>query len=306
VADYTVTALLASLKRRGMLPASEEALSDDDYLEFANDELFSYIVPEIEKIRADHFVVTKDISVTAGTDTYDIPDRAMGGRLKFVKISDGNGGYADLTMIEPERSDEFSTLGDSQCFYIQDYSIVLVPEPTAATTLRVGYYQRLGRLVPVADCTYVAGTYTNETQLFGTTPAGWQSLVATDKFDIVSTAAPGFKTLYKDLDESAVAAGNITFTTAVTTTASTYVCMAGESPIPQIPPELHPWLAARVVVRACEALGLQQKLAAAEGTAERLRLQAQALLAPRVDEAPRVIVNRNAPGFRKNRGFRWR
>ena len=307
MADYTATALLASIKRRGMIPATTEALSDDDLLEFANDELFTYLVPLIMSVQEEYFVATEDTDVVAGTAEYDIPDRALGGKVKSVQLPDGSGGYYDIPRIEPERADDYALSGGPTGFYLRGSQIHLTPTPSSTSTLRVSYFRRPSRLVQTTDVAqYASGTSTITTA--ATVPATFTSGTA---IDFVSARPTNFDVLEADAVINTASGTSVTLSSGSTPSniaANDYLCLAGESPIPQIPPELHPLLAQRVVVRACEALGLQQKQASAEATSERMRLNALTLISPRTEGAARVIVNRNAPGFARNNrtGFRWR
>lgn len=307
MADYTVTALLASVKRRGMLPATAEALSDDDFLEFANDELQTYIVPLLLSTREEYLVTYADTTTVANQANYDLPTRAIGGKLRSVLLSDGSGAFYDVPRIEPERVDDYSLTGAPVSYYLRGNEVILVPTPTAALTLRLGYFRRPNRLVTAAECAVVATASATDVTTSAAVPA---TFVADAELDFVK-ATPGFDGLQEDVAITLVStstAFRIDENASSDIAAGDYVCLAGESPIPQIPVELHPLLAQRVVVRALEALGLQEKQAAAEATAERMRVAVTGLLTPRVEGSARKIVNRHAPGFRNTTraGYRWR
>jgi hypothetical protein len=310
VADYTVTAMLASIRRRGFIPATSEALSDDDLIEFANDELYSYVVPLVMSVREEYFVTTKDLTLVSGTEEYDIPERAIGGKIKSVLAVDSSGSFADLPRIEPERADDFATAGGPMAYYLRGSRIHFVPAPTSADTVRVSYFARPSRLVPVDEVATVQSINGGRTTVTttATIPTGFSDSLT---YDFVRASPTGFESLGLDSALSVAIGTTITLngsTVPDDIVAGDYVCLSGESPIPQIPVELHPLLSQRVVVRACEALGQQEKQAAAEATAERLRQSALTMIGQRTEGAARVIVNRQAPGFRANYrpGFRWR
>jgi hypothetical protein len=289
-----------------MVPASsDETLSDTDLLAFADDEIQSYIVPLVLSANEEYFVTYKDVSVVAGTANYDIPDRAIGGRLRSVQLSDGNGGFYDLTRIEPESQDEYSFSGSETSGYlIRGNEVVLVPTPGASDTLRLGYYRRPNRLVALTAVGTLAAAPSASTSLTlaSTKPS---TFVSGESMDLIY-ATPGFDSISDSNALTAASGTSLTLTTAVTASIGDYVCLAGETPIPQIPVELFPLLSQRIVARACEAMGQPQKAQMAEATSERMRRDAMTLLSPRVKGASRVIVNRNGPGFGSKRGYRVR
>jgi hypothetical protein len=308
VADYTTTALLASVRRRGLLPpTADETLTTEDYLEFANDELISTVVPLVLSTREEYFVVDADITTVPNQAEYDIPDRALGMKLRDVRVANGSGRYLELPRLEPERVNDYAQLANGVSgYFLKANQVVLVPTPTSATTLRVSYYRRPNRLVTTDAVLPVTGRTSSTAATYaGTPPTTFTSGTSVD----VIKHAPGFDSFLDGGVINTPSGGTVTFTTGTlptTVTAGDYVCLAGETPIPQIPPELHPFLAQRVLVRALEALG-SQKQAVAEATAERMRVAALEFLTPRADGSSRIIVNRHGPGYWKLRqpGPRW-
>src|SRR5690606_8653031 len=69
-----------------------------------------------------------------------------------------------------------------------------------------------------------------------------------------------------------------------------YVCLAGESPVPQIPVEFHALLAQEVVVKVLEALGKSTK--DAKDDLKTLKENLPNLITPRVQGESRRVVNR--------------
>lgn len=298
MANYTVDSLLLpTLKRRGLLPNTQETLADTDYLALANDELQSYIVPLILRAREEYLVTSTDITVVAGTQSYPIPSRAVGGKVRNVQISDATSSttYRQLARVEPEQCPDVGSSGDMWGYYFQGNNIVLSSSPTSGGTLRVTYHLMPNELVAVAQCAPITSIASLSSKILtATAVSGWAT--AATNYDIVK-AKPGFDTY--ELENSATRSSNtFTFTSALDTNivVGDYVCLAGESPIPQIPQALHPLLAHRVVLRALEALG-DPKAQVAAKTCEELTKSAITLLTPRSDGNARVVINRNGPGF---------
>lgn len=73
-----------------------------------------------------------------------------------------------------------------------------------------------------------------------------------------------------------------------------YVCLAGESIIPQIPPDLHNMLAEKTAARILASLGDQAGLAMANDKIKEMEYRQGSLLDDRVDGAPQKITARHS------------
>jgi len=292
---YTSTELLASIKRRGLIPTSESTFTAANFYSVVDEEVQTYIVPLLLSVREEYFVVNEDITVTAGTTDYYIPYRAIGNRLRDVTIADGNGGYRPLTRLEPDLIDQFSEgISASDSYYLRGNQIVLVGTGVTGT-LRVTYYQRPGRIVAttaVGEITAVAGS--NVT--ISSAPSTFTTSVT---YDFIK-GKPGFDTLGKDFSASA-AGTTMTFTSSPPTglAVGDFVCLSNESPIAQIPVELHPLLAQRTTATMLHALG-DAKAENAYAVADKMEARILKVLTPRTDGSNRYIVNRFGVGRGRN------
>ena len=308
---YTADALLLpALKRRGMLPNTSETLADADYYALANDEIQSYIVPLLLKAREEHLIQTHDITLVSGTDTYALPYRAAGGKVRDVWLSTrAEGGFKQMQRIEPERVGDYASSGSPSGFRFEGNNLIVVPTPgPAGGTVRIKYHAMPNRLVAVSACAVVS-SYVTATKTITTVATVPSTFGATVSLDIVR-GKPGFDSLAQDNVAVSAATTSIVMTDALSAqilggTASTgdYVCLSGESPIPQIPLSLHPLLAQRVVYRSLEAIG-DPKAAGALASCQELERLSLTLLSPRSDGNSRAVVNRYGPGFRHNWRFR--
>ena len=179
--------------------------------------------------------------------------------------------------------------------------MVLVPSPSQSGTLRLEYHRRPSALVTtsaVATISSINGART----VITTTATIPSTIVSGISVDVVDNT-PGFKTLVMDATTTATTSGTtITLTAALPSSvaAGDYVCLAGESPVPQIPVELHPLLAQRTKAAALEALG-DPKAVQAMQVCDRMRQSAMVQLSPRSKGSPRYLINRNAPGLGRRR-----
>lgn len=291
--DYTTTALLASIRRRTMAPTATAAgTADADLLALANEELQSYIAPLLLSVREEYLLANSSTTMTAGTAGYRLPSRAVGAKLREVVRLDSSSRIFHLALISLDELDEWPTdNGTPLAFYFRGAELVLVPPPSAAETLRMTYYRRPAEMV--ATTAVGAITAINTTTKVVTCATVPTTFDTGDTFDFVKSSAP-FEVLAGDLAATAVttgASGTVTLTAALPSglAVGDYVCLADQSPVPQVPAELHPLLAHRVVVKICEALGDQQGLTLAQAQLAQAEQRIVEMLAPRIDGEPKIV-----------------
>jgi len=298
---FTATELLASLKRRGLLPSTTSAFSTSDYLKIVDEEIQTFVVPLLMDVREEYLVTTSDTSLTS-TNRYYIPERAIVGGLRDVRLADGNGGYIALSRYEPDEIEAFPTSsGNATGFYVQGNSVVLVPAQSSGT-LQMVYFARPNRMVATTAVGEVLSIVGNVVTMTATLPSTFTSSV---RYDFVK-GKPGFDSLAIDYSASAVGSNTVTFSSTPPSdlAAGDFVCLAQESPIPQIPVELHGLLAQRVSATVLSALG-DDKSERAFQIAESMEQRARKLLSPRIQGATRYVKNRYGVGMggRFRRGY---
>jgi hypothetical protein len=300
--DFSTTALLASIKRRGMLNSNSDALDDSDYLAVATEELQSYVQPWLLSLREEYGVADYDVSTVAGTAAYRLPPRAAGDSLRNALIL-ANADYVPLRRMEPEAVHyEYPNLNSSAGvpvgYYFKDQDLVLVPTPSAAGSLRLQYHKRPAKLVATSAAAVVQSINGDRTTI--TTTATIPSTITASSISVdVVDATPGFKTLAMDYTTTTGTTGTtIVLTAALPSSvgAGDYVTLAGEAPVAQIPVEVHTLLAQRTKTACLEALG-DPKWQAADAVCERMKRELLPVLAPRSKGSARYLVNRNGPGW---------
>lgn len=301
VEDFTTTALLASIKRRGMLPSTSDTLSTTDFLAFATEEMRSYCLPLLVSLDEEYGVSTYTVALTSGTASYLIPPRASGDSARVVEISSGSG-YTPITRISPTEQNAYALTGDVQAFFFNDDYVTLVPTPTSSSTLRIKYIRRPNALVQAttgsSGAIAIVSAINTGTKTITTTATVPSTYSTSVQFDLIR-AKPGFPLLAIDQTVTSCSGTTIIFSDTLPTDLAVgdYVCRAGESPVPQIPVELHPLLAQRTKFACLEALG-DQKAGAALASCERMKADVLPLLTPRSKGNSRPIVNRFGPGWR--------
>jgi hypothetical protein len=281
---YVWTELLASLKRRGMIPSAASAMSTGDFLDIANEELQSFLVNTLTSVNEEYFVAKDpvDYSITSGTAAYAIPERAIDASVRSVQISTDGVNWNALPRIEPTRTPDFNAPGSPAAYKIEGNNIVLVPTPNATQgTLRIKYAARPHRLVATTSVAEIASvdTGTKTVTTAGTVPSAFSPSVT---FDILK-GGPHFDTQAMDQTATVASGTTITFSSALPSglQKGDFVALAGEGPIPQIPISLHHVLALKVVATYLFAVGEAGLAQAAEAMCERKRKDAVGRMSPR-------------------------
>ncbi len=286
------------MKRRGFIP-SGSGLSDGDILQYATEELRSYIPAFLKGLREEFIIATLDISVTSGV--VPIPARAVGAALRTIGWVQGDGRVRQLPRIEPENAGQWAgQTGEPVGYEFQGNTATLLPAPSSGT-LRVSYQQRPGQLVSVDECCLVesinAGAFT---LTVATRPS---SFVSTSPpvalMDFVS-GSPNFTAYALDVssqgwDDSTSPVFNLSAAQLASAAVGDYLCLAGETCIPQVPLELFDLLAQATARTIAIATG-SQRAPGIIAAFEKLEKDMTKLLSPRSDGSARVIVSRSRIG----------
>lgn len=285
MATYTTTDLIASIKANASIPTSQNLFQAADFLRFANHEMQINLVPLVMSAREEYFVADYNHSVTANQSSYQIPTRAIGGKLRDVQFISGTD-ISSLPRLEPELIS--STVNGREGFYLQANNVVLSPTPTVTDgTLRLKHFRRPGTLVATSACGQITDidSGTNSVTI-SSTPSTFTTGVEVDFI----RNKPGFDSLAIDQAISGVSGTTISFSSLPSDLAvGDWIALATESPIPQLPVELHPVLAQAVAVKCILAQG--KKAEAEQMRLKEMKEAALLLLTPRIDGEPRKITN---------------
>lgn len=292
---YTTTDLLADVRRSGMLPTNTSTgTANADLLAHANKELQGRVVPLVLSTREEFYVRSSSSSLVADRSSYRIPSRAIGGKLRDVELVLSDGTVRNLPRIPPEDAPAFGSAKATypSAFYMERDAVVLVPTPStsAAATLRMKYFGRPGTLVATGytisaiDSAQNKVTVTNGAGIFSTFSVV-DIISASSAFDCLAIDQTPLTAVISGVD---VVLGFSSLPTGLA--LGDYVANATESALPQIPAELHGYLAQRTLCRVLQALGDTEALRAAEADAEQMRKDALLLLSNRVEGEPKKVV----------------
>lgn len=142
--------LVDSVKRRTTLP--QGLLSDEDILQFANDEIMDTIVPLIKSNQEEYLVWNETLELQDSIQNYPIPERSIANALRDLCYVDTQGNeYEMARIIRDDRYRSQYTLSYSQPFryYLENSDIVLVGQSNSQQTgsLKFSYLIRPNQLV---------------------------------------------------------------------------------------------------------------------------------------------------------------
>ena len=289
--DYSITAMIARVKRHAMLPTG--MMTDTDIVEFMDDELRSTILSNIMRLREDYFLTYQDFLTDGAINQWDLPYDAIGAKLKDVMfILDGvpdnwiNVARLSLSEISSNKYDYTRPYG----FYLKDNKLCFFPSNIAAgQTIRLWYYKRLSHLTPVAEsssgvvyCAKVLSTNGLDI-VVDAVPDGWTTSTS---IDLVSHDQPFYS---YPLVISNISGTTITVDKALAATDD-YLCPRGETVFPQVPVELQPLLVAATVIDLMEAMRDQQGIQIANQRYQEILDDITTMLTPRIDEEVKKVV----------------
>lgn len=294
--DFTTTALLTSINNRALVPTSQTTYQTSDILALASEEVRSYIVPMIMKMRSEYFTyASPDVAIQANVSKYAIPYRAIGGKLRGVQLIDNAGNIFDFPLIEEEDECFFnygSNTATSFAFKLEGNAVKITPPPTSnsGSFIRFLIYFRPNELVATSAAAQITAINTGTGQV--TITAVPSTFSTGTSLDLIN-GFPGFECRAYDQTPTDITGAVITFATLpVGLSVGDWIALSGQTPIPQIPYDLHPLLAQSTAARLLESQGDVQGLELANAKLKQLEENAMHLLSPRTDGNAKKLINR--------------
>jgi 2-phospho-L-lactate guanylyltransferase (CobY/MobA/RfbA family) len=307
--DYSVTKLIADVKRNGSVPTSQSLYEDVDFCAAFDDCQTKRIVPAILSVREEFFVVEQDfataVTETANRSSIELPERAIGERLRGLQLLDQAGVVlSDIPRLNPERQAE-NFFPDVMTFgYIFVGSKVVFPTALlqGGNKIRIRYFRRPNRIVDATRAGKVVsidlgtGNVTLEN-----VPAG---MAVGSVVDFIKHKAP-FSPLADDVSVIGQTGLAVQFsiTNAAKLSVGDYICFSQETVVPQLPADVHPILVEYGLSQVLRSLGDDKGAAMIMSDLPKLEQNIFELLDARDDGSERKII---APGsLWGRRGNRW-
>jgi hypothetical protein len=289
---WTSTELLASIKRRAGMPSAQATFQTADLLAIANEQMLEYVVPLVLGVREDYWTKDGDQTLVSGTTAYRIPSRALMAKLREVTILDAQGERHNLPRIALNALHEtafgFWLQGDQvQIRLTAGRNVTDLGE-----TLRLTFTLRPNQIIETSAATTVASFNATAKTITLTSPPS--AYTGNTSWDIIRARTP-FDSLAYDA-AGTLSGSTITFsdTLPADLAAGDFVTLTEQTPVPQIPVELHGLLAQKCAVKILESKQFLDKLAAAAKELGRLEHDARSVLTPRVDGESLRVFNRGS------------
>lgn len=296
----TTSKLLKSIKVRAMVPNSSITFSDEDLIDFLNEEMQIGMVESILQMKDDYLVFKEVVPIETSKKNYTIPERALGNKVREISFVDGNNEY-EMTQIAVD--DRYQNLGMTRSFgfmrqfYVQGSDVYPYPEidNNGYGALAFYYYMRPNELVKDDKVATIKSIDTvNGIITVDRIPTEYK----TDSlYDIISVSSPH---QIRKINITVSNINSLTKTISVSVSdldqikVGDMIPLAGQSCIPNIPTELHVILAQRVACRILEAIGDSQGLTNANNKLQEMEGKVGILLDNRFEGSPKKVVNRNS------------
>lgn len=248
--DYTTTALLSTIRLLPLMPSVQALFDDADLLTILTFEMNSKIYPLIDNQSEEYFVYRDDIPYVATQTIFDMPSRALGGKLRAVSFVDSNNNEIRVPRLRPE--DTMSNVNSTGLainpalwgFYIQNNQIVLYLGSIAGSTpsykfLRLRYIRQPNTLVKVSECAQVVSINPSMNNVVvNVIPSAFSTGVL---YDMISNT-PNFNALQDDSVCTNITGFTMTFSSLpvdqfgnMTLKVGDWICLAGQAPVAQVP-----------------------------------------------------------------------
>jgi len=303
----TSESLISSVKRRASIPDAQSLITDNEILEFANEEMALNLIPLIYSKHQDYYLVREVVQLVSGQTRYEIPYRAIGNKLREVAYQDSSGNLSEMFRISSDEVASTGTYGDNGStnlgrFYIEGEEIVLHRDESTfnGTGSIVIFYNLRPNVLVESDTTATLlatpidnGDLTTTLQL----SAIPDNFTLGSEIDFIGKRSP-HKIITFDNIITAVDANLKTITLATANIPSKLaigdsICSAGETNLVNSPSDLHVLLAQMTAARVLESIGDNAGLKAADKKIQKMEQNADLLLANRVTGSPVKAINRN-------------
>lgn len=231
-----VDTIIDNLKLKAGFP-DDNYFSDAELLSILNDEQKTVILPLIMKLHEDFLLQNESFTISSG-GSYRIPTRAVGNKVRDIKIYDGSD-YIDLNrLFEEDRSANFPG------YYISRNTITLSDHFTSGTLL-VTYFLALSDLILEASAAEIQ-SIDSATQV--TVAALPSSITTSTQVDIIQANSPN-DILAIDQTITNIASTQLTFASLPDDLAvGDYISLRKMSPITTFTEELVPVLTQAALV----------------------------------------------------------
>ncbi len=289
--SYNTTTLVSNVQLVGHIPLSNSTFNAPEIINLSNRELQTALISQILSIREGYYLTYHDFAMNS-TGQFSIPSQAIGGALDAVQI------FIDPSIIPVNRlehAEQFSSVAPATTtygYFIAGNTVNIMPNPTFGV-VRLWFMRRPNALVTTSSAgliTAISGNDITVSSLPSSFLNGTSVNLCQDQpnFDVLT------ETSITNIVGTVVTLDSISSDLAL----GDWLCLADQTPVPQIPVEFRPLLEQRVVVKIYELQGYLEKMKAAGEMLKRMEEDCFKLISPRVGTQTKIINPQNG-GFTK-------
>lgn len=244
---YITDNLLPTLRLLPLMPSVQALFDDPNLLTIMTFEMTSKIIPLIDNQAEEYFITSDDIPYSTTQTVFSIPPRALAGKLRAVSFVDASENEVRIPRLRLE--DIMSNVNATGLainpalwgFYLRNNKVILYLSSVNGGSssfkyLRLRYVRQPNALVLSSACgevTAVAGDVVTVDGIPST-------FTTSETYDLIQNSPQMFDSLLDNGVVTAINTGAKTLTFATGTVPSDlavgdWVCLANQSPIPQIP-----------------------------------------------------------------------
>lgn len=297
--------LVESIRNRTMTPDDTSVFTDDNLLDIANEEMDVQLLDKLLSLHEENLTISVDLPRVASGE-YEIPYRAIGNKVRDISMIKSSTVY-EMSQISIGELADYS-VGDQSYnqgndkFYVENSKIKLVQSTNSYDSIRVYFYIRPNSITKLEKAGTISTISTDvglteTTFTFTSLPSTFTTSI---KYDVIGHRTPNkIKTFDLTALEVSTTLKTVKFAYADIQAilpeilVGDYICQAEESPVPNVPTEMHPLLAQLSAVNVLEALNDTEGLSNAERKLGKMEKSVMQLVDDRVELAPKKIKPRH-------------
>lgn len=282
VNTYTTSDLIDLIKLLGHVPQGNATFTPANILTLADFELQTSISKQLKETN-EGFLQTIAEYDQNGTGLYPVPSNSIASTAYVLQIRNGQAIWPLSRQEVAEMTTTTYPSTGNWTYFIRSNTFHVLPAQFGGV-LSVAYDRRRSKLVPVTSCAAVSGI-AGQVVSVTSVPSAWANGDSVD----LQQAAPQFDYLGTLLITD-ITGTDITLDGDLTDLAvGDFLCLEGQSCVPQVPVEFQQLLAQRVVCKIYELQGYIEKLKAAKAILGEMENALTSLVTPRTQAAPKVI-----------------
>ena len=318
--------MIESVRNRTMTPDDTSIFTDQQILDILDEEMNMQVLDKLQKLHGENLTISVDIPRNDKGE-YEIPYRALGNKLRDISIVNGNVLY-ELAQIGLGELPDYTYGEDSNSyldkFYIENNKIHLIQSSRGYTSVRMRYYLRPNVLTKKEQSGTISSISIDNdadtiTLLLSTVGKLFSDSV---QYDLIGNRSPNKIKAFDITPISLAITGTVNQQNRTATMVLSlseiqaqkneikvgdYVAIAEQTPVPNMPTEMHPLLAQAAAVQLLEALTDTEALKNAENRLMKMTVAVQELIDDRVELAPKKIKPRHSTlassiGSRRGKG----